>query len=63
MNALIGSQVDYMCDQIVNAVPQVQGGTIKAYAIGTEQRNPALRRTCRLEGGWIAEFQASAGTH
>ena len=30
MNALIGGQVDYMCDQIVNAVPQVQGGTIKA---------------------------------
>ena len=35
MNALVGGQVDYMCDQIVNAVPQVQGGTIKAYAIGT----------------------------
>ena len=24
MNALVGGQVDYMCDQIVNAVPQVK---------------------------------------
>src|SRR5688500_12929275 len=29
MNALVGGQVDYMCDQIVNAVPQIKGGTIK----------------------------------
>jgi len=47
MNALIGSQIDYMCDQIVNAVPQVQGGTIKAYAIGTDERNPALEAGIR----------------
>src|SRR6195256_5496112 len=26
MNALVGGQVDYMCDQIVNAVPQINGG-------------------------------------
>ena len=35
MNALVGGQVDYMCDQIVNAVPQIKGGTVKAYAIAT----------------------------
>ena len=42
MNALVGGQVDYMCDQIVNAVPQIKGGTIKAYAIATAERNPSL---------------------
>jgi tripartite-type tricarboxylate transporter receptor subunit TctC len=42
MNALVGGQVDYMCDQIVNAVPQINGGTIKAYAIATPERNPSL---------------------
>ncbi len=31
LNALLGGQVDYMCDQIVNLVPQIQGGNIKAY--------------------------------
>src|SRR4051794_31608025 len=42
MNALVAGQVDYMCDQIVNVVPQIQGGTIKGYAVGTPERNPAL---------------------
>ena len=60
MNALIGGQVDYMCDQIVNAVPQVQGGTIKAYAIGTEQRNPSLPNVPTSKEGGLPEFQASA---
>jgi tripartite-type tricarboxylate transporter receptor subunit TctC len=60
MNALIGGQVDYMCDQIVNAVPQVQGGTIKAYAIGTEQRNPSLPNVPTSKEAGLPEFQASA---
>ena len=42
MNALIGGQVDYMCDQIVNVVPQINAGNIKGYAIGTAERNTAL---------------------
>src|SRR5258708_27845888 len=42
LNALVGGQVDYMCDQIVNVVSQVQGGTIKAYAVASAERNPAL---------------------
>src|SRR5262249_2978803 len=42
LTALISGQVDYMCDQIVNLVQQVQGGQIKAYAIGTPERSPAL---------------------
>jgi tripartite-type tricarboxylate transporter receptor subunit TctC len=42
MNALIGRQVDYMCDVGTNAVPQIRGGTIKAYAVATPMRNPAL---------------------
>ena len=60
MNALVGGQVDYMCDQIVNAVPQVQGGTIKAYAIGTEERNPALPNVPTAKEAGLPEFQASA---
>ncbi len=60
MNALVGGQVDYMCDQIVNAVPQVLGGTIKAYAIGTDERNPALPNVPTAKEGGLPEFQASA---
>ncbi len=60
MNALVGGQVDYMCDQIVNAVPQVLGGTIKAYAIGTDERNPALPNVPTAKEAGLPDFQASA---
>jgi tripartite-type tricarboxylate transporter receptor subunit TctC len=60
MNALVGGQVDYMCDQIVNVVPQVNGGTIKAYAIGTPERNPALPDVPTAREAGLPEFQASA---
>src|SRR5437773_7134302 len=42
LTALISGQVDYMCDQIVNVVQQVQAGQIKGYAVGTPERSPAL---------------------
>jgi tripartite-type tricarboxylate transporter receptor subunit TctC len=60
MNALVGGQVDYMCDQIVNAVPQINGGTIKAYAIGTDARNAALPNLPTSKEAGLPEFQASA---
>jgi putative tricarboxylic transport membrane protein len=60
MNALVGGQVDYMCDQIVNAVPQILGGTIKAYAIGTPERNPALPDLPTTKEAGLPEFEVSA---
>jgi tripartite-type tricarboxylate transporter receptor subunit TctC len=42
LNDLVAGQVDYMCDQIVNLVPQIQAGTIKAYAVALTERSPAL---------------------
>ncbi len=60
MNALVGGQVDYMCDQIVNAVPQIQGGTIKAYAIGTPERSPVLPDVPTTTEAGLPQYQASA---
>ena len=60
MNALVGGQVDYMCDQIVNAVPQVKGGTIKAYAIATAERNPSLPDVPTTKEAGLPAFEASA---
>src|SRR5262252_8482266 len=34
MNALVGGQVDYMCADPITSIPQLQAGTIKAYAVG-----------------------------
>ena len=53
-------QVDYMCDQIVNAVPQINGGTIKAYAIATPERNPSLPNVPTTAEAGLPAFQAQA---
>jgi tripartite-type tricarboxylate transporter receptor subunit TctC len=60
MNALVAGQVDYMCDQIVNAVPQINGGTVKAYAIATPARNPALPDLPTTAEAGLPAFQAQA---
>jgi len=60
MNALVAGQVDYMCDQIVNAVPQISAGTIKAYAIATPARNPALPEVPTTAEAGLPAFQAQA---
>ena len=35
MNALMGGQVDIMCDQTTNTTGQIEGGRVKAYAVTT----------------------------
>ena len=56
----MAGQVDYMCDQIVNLTPQIQGGTIKAFAIATAERNPALPNVPTTKEAGLPEFQVSA---
>jgi tripartite-type tricarboxylate transporter receptor subunit TctC len=60
MNALIAGQIDYMCDQIVNAVPQIQSSTIKSYAIATPDRNPALPDLPTTKEAGLPAYQVSA---
>jgi tripartite-type tricarboxylate transporter receptor subunit TctC len=60
LNDLVGGQVDYMCDQIVNVIEQVKGGTIKAYAIATAERSPALPDLPTTKEAGLPEYQVSA---
>lgn len=60
MNALVGGQVDYMCDQVVNVVSQVQGGSIRAYGVATEARNPALPDVPTTAEAGLPEYKVSA---
>ena len=39
---LVAGQLDYMVDQSLNVIPQILGGTIKAYAIAAPERLPSL---------------------
>jgi len=60
LTALIAGQVDYMCDQIVNLVQQINSGQIKAYAIGTRERSPALPNVPTSREAGLPEFEAQA---
>jgi tripartite-type tricarboxylate transporter receptor subunit TctC len=59
VNALVGGQVDYMCAAIADIGPQIQGGTVKAYAIAAAERNPALPNVATAKEAGLPEFQAS----
>jgi len=60
LNDLVGGQVDYMCDQIVNLVEQVRGGSIRAYAIATPERSPALPDVPTTKEAGLPQYQVSA---
>ena len=60
MNALLGGQVDYICNAIPDSVPHVQSGTVKVYAISTAERSPALPNVPTSKEAGLPEFDASA---
>ena len=60
LNDLVAGQVDYMCDQIVNLVPQIEAGTIKAYAVALPERSPALPNVPTTKEAGLPEFQVTA---
>jgi tripartite-type tricarboxylate transporter receptor subunit TctC len=43
MTDLLGGQVDIMCDQTTNTTKQIQGGTVKAYAVTSPERLDVLK--------------------
>jgi tripartite-type tricarboxylate transporter receptor subunit TctC len=42
MQDLVGGRIDYQCEQIVTAKPQIEGGSIKGLAILAKERSPVL---------------------
>src|SRR5437016_3988949 len=42
MQDLAGGRIDYLCDIIATAKPQIDGGTVKGLAIMTKERSPVL---------------------
>jgi tripartite-type tricarboxylate transporter receptor subunit TctC len=57
MNALVAGHVDYMSAPIAEVVPQVQGGTIKVFAIASPERSPALPEVPTSREAGLPEFQ------
>jgi tripartite-type tricarboxylate transporter receptor subunit TctC len=57
LNALLGRQVDFMCDQTTNTTGQINAGTIKAYAVTSKQRVPTLPKLPTLDESGLKGFQ------
>lgn len=60
LNDLMSGQVDFMADQIVNVAPQITGGTIKAFAIATPERSPALPNVPTTKEAGLPTYEVSA---
>ncbi len=60
LNDLMAGAVDFMADQIVNVAPQISAGTIKAYAIATPARSPALPDVPTTREAGLPEYEVSA---
>jgi tripartite-type tricarboxylate transporter receptor subunit TctC len=59
LNAMLGEQVDYVCDPILGPLPHVRAGTLKAMAIGTSKRHPALPDLPTSAEAGLPNFQAA----
>jgi tripartite-type tricarboxylate transporter receptor subunit TctC len=58
MTDLIGGQVDVMCEQATNAVPQIEGKKVKVYGVTSLQRLPlaALKDAPTLSEAGLKDF-------
>jgi tripartite-type tricarboxylate transporter receptor subunit TctC len=59
MNAILGSQVDYLCDTVLGAVPQYNADKVKVLAIATSKRNSALPNVPTSAEGGVPAFDAA----
>jgi tripartite-type tricarboxylate transporter receptor subunit TctC len=59
MTALIGGQVDVMCDQTTNTTAQIEGGRVKAFAVTTAKplsNHPVLKHYPSLQEMGMKNF-------
>ena len=60
INDMLAGKLDYACDQIVSVASQVQAGSIKAYAIATDTRSPALPDVPTSAEAGMPDFKVTA---
>ncbi|HEX7890025.1 MAG TPA: tripartite tricarboxylate transporter substrate-binding protein [Ramlibacter sp.] len=57
MNALLGGQVDVMCDQTTQTVPQIKAGSVKLYGVTTKDRVKVLPNAPTLAEQGLKDFE------
>ena len=61
MNDLMGGQIDLLCDQTTNTTSQIEGKTVKAFAVTSLKRlsTPALKSLPTLDESGLKGFEVS----
>ena len=59
LNALIAGQIDYVCDQTVGIVPQIQGRQVKGLVAAVKTRIPVIPDVPTSEEQGLPQFQAA----
>jgi tripartite-type tricarboxylate transporter receptor subunit TctC len=57
LNALLGGQVDLLCDQTTQTTQHIKAGTVKLYGVTTKQRISALPDAPTLSEGGLKDFE------
>jgi tripartite-type tricarboxylate transporter receptor subunit TctC len=57
MNALLGGQVDILCDQTTQTIPQIKAGNVKFYGVTTKNRIKALPDAPTLDEQGLKGFE------
>lgn len=59
LNALLAGQVDYVCDQTVGVVPQIQAGSVNGLVVAVKNRLPTVPNVPTSAEQGLPEFQAT----
>lgn len=59
MNDLVAGQLDALCDQTTNSIPQIQGNRIRPYAVTATERVQQLPNLPTLHEAGLANFEVT----
>lgn len=57
MTDLLGGQVDFMCDQTANTLPNIKAGKLKVYGVTSAKRIPQLPEVPTLQEAGLPNFE------
>ncbi|MDB5592529.1 tripartite tricarboxylate transporter substrate-binding protein [Enterovirga sp.] len=57
MNDLVGGQVDILCDQSTNGVPQIEAKTVRGYAVTSAKRLDVVKELPTLQEAGLPGFE------
>lgn len=59
LNDVVAGQIDYICEQTMGVNEQIKPGNVKAFAVGSAQRSPALPEVPTSKEGGLPRYTLS----